>query len=164
MLRADLVRAISEKLESTLLGDVAASSTQPGGIAAGITPSTVATWDNIVTLEETLELANVYGDYVYVMSPSAKAKLRTMSKDTGSGLFVMDSTGINGYQALSTNGVFTNGLIVGNWADYVIGQWGGIDITVDPYTQAANGMIRLVINAYFDGKPRRTQSFQIATV
>ena len=48
---------------------------------------------------------------------------------------------------------------MGNWSDYVIGQWGGIDLTVDPYTQAANGKVRLVINAYFDAKPRRADSF-----
>jgi hypothetical protein len=33
------------------------------------------------------------------------------------------------------------------------------DLTVDPFTQAPNGMIRLVINAYFDAKPRRTEAF-----
>ena len=41
----------------------------------------------------------------------------------------------------------------------VIGQWGGIDLTVDPYTQAAKGKVRLVINAYFDAKPRRAEAF-----
>ena len=29
-------------------------------------------------------------------------------------------------------------------------MWGGIDITVDPYTQAGNGAIRLVVNVYMD--------------
>ena len=51
------------------------------------------------------------------------------------------------------------GLILGNFNDLVIGQWGGIDLTVDPYTQAANGKIRLVVNAYFDAKPQRAASF-----
>jgi hypothetical protein len=32
-------------------------------------------------------------------------------------------------------------------------------LTVDPYTQAANGKIRLVVNAYFDAKPQRADSF-----
>ena len=38
--------------------------------------------------------------------------------------------------------------------ELVIGQWGGYDITVDPYTKAADGQVRLVINAYFDAKLR----------
>lgn len=33
------------------------------------------------------------------------------------------------------------------------------DLTVDPYTQAASGKVRLVINAYFDAKPRRADAF-----
>ena len=53
----------------------------------------------------------------------------------------------------------SKGLILGNFNDLVIGQWGGIDLTVDPYTQAANGKIRLVVNAYFDAKPQRADSF-----
>jgi hypothetical protein len=37
-------------------------------------------------------------------------------------------------------------------------------LTVDNYTQATNGAIRLVINAYFDMKPRRTESFIAKTL
>ena len=48
---------------------------------------------------------------------------------------------------------------MGNFSDYVIAQWGGIDLTVDPYTKAADGKVRLVINAYFDAKPRRSEAF-----
>jgi len=33
------------------------------------------------------------------------------------------------------------------------------DLVVDPYTQASCGKIRIVVNAYFDGKPRRNDSF-----
>jgi hypothetical protein len=33
------------------------------------------------------------------------------------------------------------------------------DLTVDPYTQAASGKVRLVINAFFDAKPRRAEAF-----
>ena len=165
MLRADIVRALREKLESTLLSDDAGTTTQPAGIGNIIPPITiVSSWADIVSLEEALELANVYGDYKYVVAPSAKSTLRTMPKDAGSGLFVMDNQGINGYGVHSTNSVFKNGIIVGNWEDYVIGQWGAIDLVVDPYTQAASGKVRLVINAYFDGKPRRNESFVTAKI
>jgi hypothetical protein len=39
-----------------------------------------------------------------------------------------------------------------------------IDLVIDPYTQASNGAIRVVVNAYFDAKPRRTESFVAKTV
>ena len=56
------------------------------------------------------------------------------------------------------------GIIFGNWADFVIGQWGALDITVDPYTKAADGEVRLVINAFFDAKPRRKESFVVGSI
>ncbi len=71
----------------------------------------------------------------------------------------MEGNEVNGYPVLCTSAVAGKGVIFGNFADLVIGQWGGIDLTVDPYTQAANGKVRLVINAYFDAKPRRAEAF-----
>mgnify|MGYP002673998393 CR=1 FL=1 len=72
---------------------------------------------------------------------------------------LMEGNEIDGISTLVTNGMTSKGLILGNFNDLVIGQWGGIDLTVDPYTQAANGKIRLVVNAYFDAKPQRADSF-----
>ena len=71
----------------------------------------------------------------------------------------MEGNEVNGYPVLCTSAVAGKGIVYGNFADLVIGQWGGIDLTVDPYTQAANGKVRLVINAYFDAKPRRAEAF-----
>ena len=71
----------------------------------------------------------------------------------------MEGNEMNGYPVLCTSAVAGKGVIMGNFNDLVIGQWGGIDLTVDPYTQAANGKVRLVINAYFDAKPRRAEAF-----
>ena len=42
----------------------------------------------------------------------------------------------------------------------VIGQFGSaLDVLVDPYTQAASGAIRIVINSYWDTAFRRGDSF-----
>lgn len=110
-------------------------------------------------MEATLESKNVRGDIKFIVSPSAKATLKTLPIATGSDKFAMVDGEVNGYPVLSTSAVAGKGVIFGNFADYVIGQWGGIDLTVDPYTQAANGKVRLVINAYFDAKPRRAEAF-----
>jgi hypothetical protein len=50
----------------------------------------------------------------------------------------------------STANVAANNYLAGDFSYLAIGTWGGIDITVDPYTQAGNGAIRLVINVYMD--------------
>ena len=108
-------------------------------------------------MEATLGEKNVRGDIKFIVSPSAKAVLKSTAKNQNS--FIMEGNEVNGYPVLSTSAVAGKGVIFGNFADLVIGQWGGIDLTVDPYTQAANGKVRLVINAYFDAKPRRAEAF-----
>ena len=157
MLKNDIVRALAEKLESTILGNVAGSTTQPAGIFKLITASGAATYAGTVAMEQKLDENNATGNYCYIVSPAVKAALRTAAKDSGSGLFTMENDEINGIPVYCTNSCA--GAVVGNFEDYVIAQWGGIDLTVDPYTQASNGKVRLVINAYFDAKPRRTESF-----
>lgn len=160
MLKRDIVAAISNKLEATVLGTEAGSTTKPAGLLNGITADSAAiTYEDIVNMEATLEGANVSGEIKYIVSPTAKAALKTTKIDVGSGKFAMEGNEMNGYPVLCTSAVAGKGVIMGNFNDLVIGQWGGIDLTVDPYTQAANGKVRLVINAYFDAKPRRAESF-----
>ena len=162
LIRKDIVDAISNKLESTILGNVAGSATQPAGLLNGVTADTTdVTFADILNMEKTLEKKNVYGDIKFIVSPDAKYILRnTAVGGTKSDFKMIMSDGeIDGIPTLCTNAVASKGIILGNFNDLVIGQWGGIDLTVDPYTQAANGKIRLVVNAYFDAKAQRADSF-----
>lgn len=162
LLRADIVRAISNKLEATILGAEAGDTTKPKGIFNGADTIADTSYATMVGLIQTLEDANVTGDVKYIVSPSIKAKLKTTSKDKGSGVFVMQNGEVDGVPVLCTSAC--KGLVVGNWADYVIAQWGSIDLTIDPYSQATNGKVRLVVNAYFDAKPRREEAFVAKTL
>jgi len=165
LLIADLVRAVNEKLETTLLGNAAGSATQPAGIFNLIAPTALTpTFAEVVGLESTLENAKVYGDLKYLLSPAAKASLRTTDKATSSGKFILENGEIEGRAALSSGNVYATGLALGNWEDYVIGVFGGIAITVDAISGAADDIVKLVINYFVDGKPRRNASFVTATV
>ena len=159
MLKRDIVNAIANKLEATILGSETIVNAPEGLLNGVVADSEAITYEDIVAMETELEEANVRGDIKFVVSPSAKAVLKTTKLDAGSGKFAMEGNEVNGYPVLCTSAVAGKGVIYGNFNDLVIGQWGGIDLTVDPYTQAANGKVRLVINAYFDAKPRRAESF-----
>ena len=160
VLKNDIVAAIAEKLEKTILGDEAGSTTIPTGLFNGVSAdSSAVTYVDVVNMEAELEDANVSGDIKFIVAPSAKAVLKTTVKADGCNGFIMQNNEIEGYPVLCSSAVASKGVVMGNFADYVIGQWGGIDLTVDPYTQAANGKVRLVINAYFDAKPRREEAF-----
>ena len=158
MLKRDIVAAISEKLEKTILGAAAGSTTQPAGLFNGVTADNSAlTYADVLSMESSLEDANVSGDIAFIVSPSAKAILKSTKRNEGS--MIMEDGEIEGYPVYTSSAVTAKGVVMGNFSDYVIAQWGGFDVTVDPYTQAANGMVRLVINAYFDAKPRRASAF-----
>ena len=160
MLRRDIIAAIGNKLESTILGADAGTDEKPEGLFNGVTAMTTAVkFGDIVDAEAELDAANVSGAYTYILSPKAKAALRTLSKDAGSGRFVLEDGEIEGSKALVSSNVVANGMVVGDFTDYVIAQWGAIDLVVDNYTKATEGKVRLVVNAYFDAKPRRATSF-----
>lgn len=159
MLRADIVKAISSKLEATILGDEAGTTKVPEGIFNGAGTADLS-YAGTVDMEELLEEANVYGNYTYIVSPKAKAALRKARK--GDNGFVMEDGEVNGINVLCTSA--SKGIVLGNFSEYVIAQWGSIDLTIDPYSQAVNGKVRLVINAYFDAKPRRSEAFVAGVV
>ena len=160
MLRRDIIAAIGNKLEATILGADAGTDEKPAGLFDGVTAmTTVLKFGDIVDAEAELDAANVSGAYTYILSPKAKAALRTLSKDAGSGRFVLEDGEIEGSKALVSSNVTAKGLVVGDFSDYVIAQWGAIDLVVDNYTKATEGKVRLVVNAYFDAKPRRATSF-----
>lgn len=159
MLRADIVKAISNKLEATILGDEAGSNKIPAGIFNGASAADL-TYAGTVDMEQELEEANVFGDYTYIVSPAVKAALRKAPK--GDHAFVMEDGEINGIKVLSTSA--SKGIVLGNFSEYVIAQWGSIDLLIDSVTQAVNGKVRIVINAYFDAKPRRSEAFVAGVV
>ena len=156
MLRRDLVNAISEKLEMTIFGSEAGTATKPAGLFNGVTADSAAVkFGDIVDWEAELEDNNINGEIKYIVNPAAKAILRKTAKDTGSGLFVMADGEIEGNEVISTASVVKKGVILGDFTHLVVGQWGALDVTIDPYTKAADGMIRVVVNAYFDAALRR---------
>ena len=161
LLRNDIVRAISNQLEATILGDAAGTNVKPEGLFNGATDATL-TYDGTVDMEAKLDGVEAYANPSYIVSPSIKASLRKAKTDAGSGQFVYENGEINGIPCYCSSAA--KGIVLGDFSNYVIGQWGGVDLTVDPYTQAANGKIRIVVNAYFDAKPLHKTAFVTGVV
>lgn len=163
LIRQDIINAINSKLEATILGSEAGTTTKPAGLFNVISgDATIATYGDICDLESDIEDANVTGETKYIMSNKAKAKLRSTQKGNGVG-FIIDNGAIDGTEVLNTSNVAGEGIIYGDFSNLAIGQWGAIDLTVDPYTKAAAGQVRLVVNAYFDAKVLRTSAFATAS-
>lgn len=163
-IRQDLINAINSKLENTILGKGAKSATTPAGIFNGKTPTKVTDFEGLVGLEAKVEEANVLGGISYIASPSARASFRNMMKGSrGTAQLAYTDGTLDGTPVYSTSNVEAKTFVVGDFSNLAIGSWGGLDIVVDNYTQAVNGMIRLVVNAYFDAALIRPEAFQFGT-
>lgn len=164
LIREDLVKAINNKLEATILGDASGNSTQPQGMFNAISATPVTAFSGICSLEADIEDANVNGECVYVMSNKAKAALRAMAKSSKSTELVYENNEVDGVKAINTSHISEKKYLYGDFSNLAIGQWGAIDLTVDPYTLARSGQIRLVVNAYFDAKILRPTAFVAGTL
>ena len=54
-------------------------------------------------------------------------------------------------------------MIFGNWNDLFVGEWGGFDLVIDPYTEAGSAQIIITINAWNDALIAEPKSFAVLT-
>ena len=166
-IREEIFNAINSKLEATVLGAEQGSTTQPAGLfytASGTAVPTVSDFSKLTDFEAGLEDANVVGDMKYLVSPKAKAALRNMVKGAKSTALVFENGEVDGTPALCTSNLKDKFIAYGDFSNLVLAQWGNLDITVDNVTLAAEGQIRLVVNAYFDAKVLRPEAIKVAKV
>lgn len=128
LIRTDIVNAINNKLEATILGNGAAGAA-PAGMFNGKTPTLANTFASLAELEATVESANILGECKYIISPSAKAALRPVAKGTVTSQAIYANGEIDGTPAYSTTHVAANQFVYGDWSNLAIGQWGAIKET-----------------------------------
>ena len=166
MIRQDIVNAINEKLEATILGAGAGDLNTPAGLFHDYADTNViADFGDIADLEAKVEEKNVYGNCKYIVSPKAKAKLRSTIKGTAGVGMIMENGAIDGTEALATSNVPTGKMLYGDFSNLVIGQWDSVILDVVRDTDSlANGCVTIVVNAYFDAKVAREGAIVAANV
>ena len=172
LLQNDIVLAVSDLLEATAFGTLVGTAYRPEGLFYNPTLvfSSGSTFAQMISLESAVAAANALkSPGTYLLHPTSVGKLKSTAKAaTVAAGFIAENSQINGYPYLTSTNLPTvsgaKGVIFGCFADMIIGQWGGIDLIVDPYTVAKEGKIRVVINAYFDVKLRRKQAFAKGTI
>lgn len=164
-IREDIINAVNQKLEATVLGAGAGDTNTPAGLFNEATKETIADFGDIADLEATVEEAKVYGDCKYIVSPKAKAKLRAMIKGTNGTGMVMENNAIDGVDALSTGHVAAGELAYGDFSQLVIGAWDNVQLdVVRDSAYLAKGQVCIIVNAYFDAKVARKEAFAFGTI
>lgn len=122
-----------------------------------------AVWADVVNLMKAVENANGEG-VAYLTNPLVKAALQTTPRQSSGveGNFIMPSGAneLNGYAAAFTTNVPSNlskgsasdlsAMIFGDFSKLALASWGGMELTVDPYSGATAGLTNIVLNSYLD--------------
>lgn len=148
------------------------NTTGIGAVAMG-TNGAAITWPKVVELETKVNAVNANrGKMAYLTNAKVFGALKTTEKVSGSGRFIMEDVAVgrcNGYVAEYSNLVPSNltkgsgsdlsAMIFGNFQDLYIGQWGGLDIVVDPYSSKKTAEIEICLNAWNDVLVAEPKSF-----
>ena len=157
------------------------SNNQPTGIlatsgigsVAGGTNGAAPTLANMIDLETAVSVANAdVGSLAYLTNAKVRGKLKQTFKNATYGDVPVwgDGNMMNGYNAAVSNQVPSNltkgtssgvcsAVLFGNFADLIIGQWGALDLMVDPYTNSTSGTVRVVALQDVDVAVRHAESF-----
>ena len=184
--RADLATVLALEIDRAAINGSGASN-QPTGIlnttgigaVVGGANGAAPTWDHIVDLESEVAIDNAdVGNLRYLTNAVVRGKAKKTFIDAGSGERLWDSragnTPLNGYEAIITNQVpsdldkgtsvgVCSAIIFGNFADLIIGMWGGLDIQVNPYALDTSGGVRVTALQDVDITVRHPESFAAMT-
>lgn len=180
-IRNNMINAVRRGLETAAING-SGTAPVPEGIlnTTGIGSNDVGTnggaqaWSHWVDNETSVASANAdVGSLAYLTNAKvrgqAKQKFVSGSLSDTRTIWPVNATEVNGYPVGVSNlvpsnltkgtGTALSALIFGNFNDLVIGQWGGLEVLVDPYTQATSGIVRMVINMYADVAVLHAASF-----
>lgn len=188
LIRQDLATVLALAIDvKAIHGD--GSSNTPTGIISTSGVATVAigtnggapTFAHMVNMETEVAVDNaLFGSLGYLTNAKVRGKLKqTFTNATyGDTAVWQNAPGgngwgeVNGYRAAVSNQVASNltkgtssgvcsAILFGNWADLIIGMWGGLDVIVDPYSGSSSGRLKIVMFQDLDFLVRHAESFSI---
>ncbi len=171
LVRDDFVQVVSAAVDKALIHGTAAAK-QPVGIlaAANVQTGSLATlsWAAVLALIEKLALVNASPNAV-LLHPKAATKLASTLKDSTAGAeYLLQAGRVAGIPAHVTNqleaktGSPDKGrVIVGDFTQLVIGEWGATEILANPYAAGyyEAGAVQLRILHTMDAAVRNPQAF-----
>ena len=164
VIQDDITRAIAVAIDAAALAGTGASN-QPTGILAttGIGSVSFAlagapTFAEIVAIESAISADNAMGaNMAFVTTPALAGTLKTTTKDSGSGRFVSEDNAIMGYSVNPTSSMTANTILLGDFSQLMIAQFGAVEVITD--RNAQTGQLTLGLHAMVDVGVRHAESF-----
>ena len=167
LVRMDIAAGLATTMDLACLYG-SGSSGQPTGIAntSGINaPTNFAaadpTFAEVVAMESAVATDNaLMGSLGYMTDGAMRGAFKTTEKASGTAQFIWEpGNTVNGYSAYITEQVTDGDVFFGNWADLLVGMWGGLDLLTDPYSNSKSGKIRVSAFQTCDVAVRHPVSF-----
>jgi HK97 family phage major capsid protein len=166
-IRNDIATVIALEIDRAGIHGTGTSG-QPVGIenTTGIGAQSFAgasdpTRDEVIGMRSDLATANaLLGAQKFITNSTVYGNMLGKLVDSGSGQFLLKENGqLLGRECIESNQVQSGEMYFGNWADLLIGQWGALDVLVDPYTGATAGNVRILMFQSIDLAVRHAESF-----
>lgn len=182
VVRDDMLRTFASAIDAVCL--VGGGSNEPTGVIGNSDTPVVAmgtnggaiTWAKIQELIKTVEDANAIGTSpAFVTNPSVASQLRQVPKQSSGveGNFLLDPDGrLSGYFVGYTTNVPSNltkgsasgvcsALLFGDWSQFFLAFWSGLDVVVDSSSLSTSGGTRLAFFQDVDCAVRNPNGFAI---
>lgn len=120
-------------------------------------------WKDAITLKGKVMATGVIFDATpaYVCSATKYAELESTPRDAGSGLMVIENGKINGFPVFITEYIGEGILGFGIFSYELVGQFGKMRMTYDPYTGAKKNLVYFVFSSDYDMLTLRSEAFGI---
>ncbi|MEX3924399.1 phage major capsid protein [Paraburkholderia sp. BR10936] len=170
--RDDLIAVMARALDKAVLYGAGTDNTPTGlinqdGINAVALAASDAAYKEYVAMETAIAAADAdVGTMSYVINAKARGSAKTTLQfpDVNGSQRIWEPGGtINGYAVDVTNQIDGSDVWFGNWNDFIVAMWSGLDLMVDPYSLSTSGGTRLIAFQDVDMNVRHTQSFSYAT-
>ena len=158
-----LLKEISYKIEDYMLGKVIAANPTEINYSA----LNAIDFDDILAFQSAVSGFNLDpASMSFVMSPAARAVLKGTPLVSSYPKFLCENNQINGYRAEVSGCVSNNNIYFGDWSKLILAVWdkGGMQLIVDPFTQAKQGNIVVVANMCIDACIEQVGAFALGKV
>lgn len=176
LIRDDLIVGSANLLENQCINGAGTGAEIKGlrnvtgiGTVVGGTNGAAPAWSHVVDLESKCADANAEPDRVagYLINTKLRGKFKQTQFATNLPFIWQNGDmPLNGYRAAVTNNVPSNltkgtsttvcsaGLFSADWSMTTIGLFGAPDVTVDPYSKADTGQVKITLNQFADMQHR----------
>lgn len=133
--------------------------------APNVEYDTALTFAHVVGLEtavmdEGIDVTD--GTAAYVCTPKVYGELKSTPIEKGSAEMICRNGMVNGYPVLVTNYMDADTIGFGVFSYAGIGQFGDMDLIIDPYTAAKKNIVNFILNTDYDIVVARPEAFSIA--